>query len=179
MQNETDEKHHSVIYDDQKLQDAELNYSVYEKKLLIIKHALWTWQYYIENDHTMTIIMNHEDLQYLKNTSHPSKQLAQWIDEFQQYNLDIQYWPEAQAVVSDLINCQSDFIEKDSANKVFLDALWRLDNVKWKKAMILYLKDDTESEKSLLCKHVCKNNVADQFWLHYDLKLNDSYLIWK
>jgi len=40
MQNETDEKHHLVIYDDQKLQDAELNYSVYEKKLLIIKHAL-------------------------------------------------------------------------------------------------------------------------------------------
>ncbi len=40
MQNKTDEKCYSVIYDDQKLQDAELNYSVYEKKLLIIKHAL-------------------------------------------------------------------------------------------------------------------------------------------
>jgi len=40
MQNETDEKLHSVIYDSQKLQDAELNYSVYKKKLLIIKHSL-------------------------------------------------------------------------------------------------------------------------------------------
>ncbi len=29
--------------------------------------------------------------------------------------------------------------------------------------MILYLKDDTESEKSLLCKHMCKNDVTDQF----------------
>jgi len=29
--------------------------------------------------------------------------------------------------------------------------------------MILYLKDDTESEKSLLCKHVCKNDVMNQF----------------
>ncbi len=29
--------------------------------------------------------------------------------------------------------------------------------------MILYLKDDTESEKSLLCKYVCKNNVMNQF----------------
>ncbi len=123
MQNEMNEKLHLVIYDNQKLQGAELNYSVYEKKLLIIKHALWTWQYYIKNDHTTTIIMNHKGLQYLKNTLHLFKWLAQWIDEFQQYDLDIQYWPEAQAVISDLISCQSDFIEKDSANKVFLGTL--------------------------------------------------------
>ncbi len=45
--------------------------------------------------------------------------------------------------------------------------------------MILYLKDDTEPEKSLLHKHVCENNVADQFWLHYNSELNNLYLIWK
>ncbi len=130
MQNEMNEKYHLVIYNDQKLQDAELNYSVYKKKLLIIKYALWTWQYYIENDYTTTIIINYEDLQYLKNTLHLFKQLAQWIDKFQQYNLDIQYWPEAQAVISDLISHQLNFIEKDSVNKVFLDVLWELDDVK-------------------------------------------------
>ncbi len=74
--------------------------------------------------------MNHEGLQYLKNTLHSFKWLAQWIDEFQQYNLDIQYWPEAQAVISDLISYWLNFIEKDSANRVFLDALWRLNDVK-------------------------------------------------
>jgi len=62
MQNEMNEKLHLIIYDDQKLQDAEFNCSVYKKKILIIKHALWTWQYYIENDYTITIIMNYEDL---------------------------------------------------------------------------------------------------------------------
>ncbi len=123
--------------------------------------------------------MNHKDLQYLKNTLHSFKQLTQWIDKFQQYDLDIQYWFEAQTVILDLISYWLNFIKKNSTNKVFLDALWRLDNVKWKKVMILYLKDDIESEKSLLCKHVCKNNVTDQFWLHYNLELNDSYLIWK
>jgi len=29
--------------------------------------------------------------------------------------------------------------------------------------MILYLKDNIESEKSLLYKHICKNDVTDQF----------------
>ncbi len=48
--------------------------------------------------------MNYEDLQYLKNTLHSSKQLTQWIDEFQQYDLDIQYWSEVQTVVLDLIS---------------------------------------------------------------------------
>jgi len=46
---------------------------------------------------------------------------------------------------------------------VFLNALWELDNVKWEKAMILYLKDNIESEKSLLYKYICKNNVTNQF----------------
>ncbi len=58
---------------------------------------------------------------------------------------------------------------------MFLDVLWELDDVKWKKAMILYLKDNTELKKSLLCKYVYKNDVMNQFWLCYDLKLNDSY----
>jgi len=89
IKNEMNKKFYSVIYDDWKLQDAELNYSVYEKKLLIIKYALWTWQYYIKNDYTRTIIMNYKDLQYLKNTLYLFKQLAQWINEFQQYNLNI------------------------------------------------------------------------------------------
>jgi len=40
MQNKMNEKLHLIIYNDQKLQDAELNYSVYKKKLLIIKYAL-------------------------------------------------------------------------------------------------------------------------------------------
>ncbi len=104
VKNEMNEKLYLVIYDDQKLQSAELNYSVCKKKLLIIKHALWTWQYYIENNYTTTIIINYEDLQYLKNTLHSFKWLAQWINKFQQYNLNIQYWPEAQAVILDSIS---------------------------------------------------------------------------
>jgi len=43
--------------------------------------------------------------------------------------------------------------------------------------MILYLKDDTESEKSLLCKHVYENNVMNQFQLCYNSELNNLYLI--
>ncbi len=33
--------------------------------------------------------------------------------------------------------------------------------MKWKKAIILYLKDDIESEKSLLYKYIYKNDVTN------------------
>jgi len=46
---------------------------------------------------------------------------------------------------------------------VFLNVLWELNNVKWEKAIILYLKDNTESEKSLFYKYIYKNNVMNQF----------------
>ena len=40
MQFNFDEKLHFIVYDDCKLTKAKLNYSVHEKKLLIIKHVL-------------------------------------------------------------------------------------------------------------------------------------------
>ncbi len=40
VKNKMNKKLYLVIYDDQKLQDTEFNYSVYKKKLLIIKHTL-------------------------------------------------------------------------------------------------------------------------------------------
>jgi len=45
--------------------------------------------------------------------------------------------------------------------------------------MILYLKDGTEPEKPLLRKHVCENDVADQFRLRYDSESDDPYLVRK
>jgi hypothetical protein len=40
LQLEADEKYHSIAFDGRKLIEAELNYSVHEKELLAIKHAL-------------------------------------------------------------------------------------------------------------------------------------------
>jgi RNase H-like domain found in reverse transcriptase len=52
-------------YDGRKLTKAELNYPVHEKELLAIKEALRTWNEYISNSTTTTIVTDHESLQYL------------------------------------------------------------------------------------------------------------------
>ena len=50
MQLNLNEKLHSIAYDSHKLTEAELNYFVHEKKLLIIKHTLQMWNHYIDNE---------------------------------------------------------------------------------------------------------------------------------
>lgn len=44
---------------------AELNYLVHEKELLAVKEALRTWERYIDDGKTTTVIIIHEGLQYL------------------------------------------------------------------------------------------------------------------
>ncbi|KAJ5082230.1 hypothetical protein N7532_011273 [Penicillium argentinense] len=111
-----DQKLHPVAFDGRKLSTAELNYPVHEKELLAIKEALRLWDRYIENGTTTRIITDHASLQYLQTTKTYSKRLARWVDEFQQYDLKIQYRKGSEAVVPDAISRRPDFVEDTPAN---------------------------------------------------------------
>ena len=91
MQLNFDEKLHSIAYDSCKLIEAELNYSVHKKKLLIIKHMLQTWNCYIDNEQMIMIVTDYKSLQYLQTIRTSFKRLAHWIFKFQKYNLLIKY----------------------------------------------------------------------------------------
>ena len=104
-----DGKLHPVAFDGRKLQGAEVRYPTHEKELLAIKDALQKWHHYIENGLPITIITDHDSLKYMNTVQKPSKRLARWIDEFQQYNLIIKYRPGSQAIVPDAISRRPDF----------------------------------------------------------------------
>jgi len=69
------------------------------------------WHHYIENGLPVTVITDHDSLKYMNTVQKPSKRLARWIDEFQQYNLVIKYCPGSQAIVPDAISRRPDFTE--------------------------------------------------------------------
>src|SRR5436309_2681894 len=104
-----DEKLHPIAFDGRKLHGAELNYPTHEKELLAIKEALQKWHHYIENGLPITIITDHDSLKYMNTIQKPSKRLARWVDEFQQYNLIIKYRPGKLAIVPDAISRRPDF----------------------------------------------------------------------
>ena len=82
-QEENDDKMHSVAFDERKLHEVELNYSMHEKKLLTIKDILRKWHHYIENGLLIIIITNHDSLKYMNTIQNSSKYITRWIEEFQ------------------------------------------------------------------------------------------------
>src|SRR5438552_5276647 len=104
-----DGKLHPVAFDGRKLHGAELKYPTHEKELLAIKNALQKWHHYVENGLPITVITDHDSLKYMNTIQNPSKRMARWVDEFQQYTLNIKYRPRSQAIVPDAISRRPDF----------------------------------------------------------------------
>jgi transposase InsO family protein len=119
---EKDRKMHPIAFGGRKLSGAELNYPVHEKELLAIKNALREWDHYINGKRTV-ILTDHKSLQYLTSSRNQSKRLARWVDEFQQYDLDIRYRKGSEAIVPDAISRRPDFIGKGPANVAWIAAL--------------------------------------------------------
>lgn len=175
LQRQEDGILHPVAYDGRKLSGAELNYPVHEKELLAIKHALHVWRPYIENGTETTVITDHESLKYLKTTKNPSKRLARWVDEFQSYDLNIEYRPGAEAVMPDSISRRPDLMESAPANRLTngeslrlnavdlsvgeevvdsLNALQGCDEDEWYSAMVEFLQSATPPKAPRLEKVV-------------------------
>ena len=84
-----------VAYESRKLNDHERNYSVSDKELLAVKHALVVWRHYLLH-RKFTVITDHRPnvtLQTCKSLADASGRRARWAELMQQYNIDWQYQP--------------------------------------------------------------------------------------
>ena len=97
-------KLHSVAFEGRQLHGAELWYPTHEKELLAIKDAHLKWRSYVDNGLPITVITDHDSLKYMNTMKNPSKRLTRWIDELQQYNLQIHYRAGKQVVVPDALS---------------------------------------------------------------------------
>jgi hypothetical protein len=109
LQEGEDGKLHPVAFDGRKLHGAELRYATHEKELLAIKEALNRWRVYIDNGLPVTIITDHDSLNYMNTMKNPSKRLARWVEEFQSYNLNIKYRPGKLTTVPDALSRRPDY----------------------------------------------------------------------
>jgi len=110
LQESDDGKLHPVAFDGRKLHGHELKYPTHEKELQAIKDALTKWRHYVNNGLPITIITDHDSLKYMNTIKNPSKRIARWMDEFQQYNLVIRYRPGKEAIVPDALSRRPDYL---------------------------------------------------------------------
>jgi len=141
---------HPVAFDGRKLTPAEVNYPVHEKELLAIKCALQAWRIYVDNGHQTTILTDHESLKYLATMRNPSKRLARWIDEFGEYDLNIQYRRGSQALVPDTLSRRPDFMGEGPRNQAARITLMKgVDEDEWAQHMTAFLRDNVEPPETI------------------------------
>ena len=77
-----DDKWHSVAFILHTMMDAELNYDIYDKKLLAIMYALKEWHPYLLDTHeTFEIWTDHKNLSYFRIVQDLNSQQACWYLE--------------------------------------------------------------------------------------------------
>ena len=156
-------KMHPVAYDGRKFQGAELNYSVQDKELLAIKHALRLWRNYIENGTRTKVITDHSSLVYLQTTKEPSRRLERWIAEFGDYDLDIQYRKGSEAIVPDAISRRPDFIPLKRRKGGLLNAMTEEREFEWYDALVKFLDEGVLPSDIALASQVKRDAESTHF----------------
>ena len=79
LQKLDDDLWHPIAYRSESMAEAERNYEIYDKEMLVIIHALEDWRHYLEGiPQPFDIISDHRNLQYWRTTQNLSRRQARW-----------------------------------------------------------------------------------------------------
>jgi hypothetical protein len=90
-----------VAYESRKFNAAELNYTVTEKELLAVVHALRVWRCYLESSISFLVRTDHNPNVFFQSKSSLSRREARWNDFLQQFNFQWEYVKGPANVVAD------------------------------------------------------------------------------
>ena len=91
-----------VCYFSRKLNQAQRNYSTYEKEALAIVEAVKEWGNYLDPGHHTIVTTDHRALTYLQTQPQLNRRQARFVDKLSPYSLSIQYAPGKQNVADAL-----------------------------------------------------------------------------
>lgn len=83
---------HPIAFHSRTYNAAECNYEIYDKEMLAIISAFKEWRHYCEgSQYPITVLCDHENLQYFKTTKQLSRRQARWYLFMTQFNFEILY----------------------------------------------------------------------------------------
>ncbi|CAN6677875.1 unnamed protein product [Malus baccata var. baccata] len=98
---------HVIYYASRTLNDAQLNYSITEKELLVVVFALVKFHSYLVGSKVI-VYSDHATLRYLLTKKDAKPRLIRWILLLQEFNLEIQDKKESENAVADHLSCLID-----------------------------------------------------------------------
>ena len=94
---------HPVAYESKKLNIHQLNYSVHDKEMCAIMHALERWRPFLLGRH-FKVYTDHRSLVYFKTQSNLNQRQLRWQEKAADYDMEILYKPGKQNVVADALS---------------------------------------------------------------------------
>jgi hypothetical protein len=94
---------HPIAYESRKLRGPELLYTIYDKEMLAIMHALAKFRQYLVGA-KFVVRTDHNSLKYFLEQKDLNERQQKWVSKIQAYNFDIEYVKGKNNVVADALS---------------------------------------------------------------------------
>jgi hypothetical protein len=100
---------HPIAYESRKLRGPELLYTIYDKEMLAIMHALAKFRQYLVGA-KFVVRTDHNSLKYFLDQKDLNERQQKWVSKIQAYDFDIEFVKGKNNVVVDALSRRPQFM---------------------------------------------------------------------
>ena len=110
-----------IAFESKKLDSAQRRYTVQERELFAVIHALKTWRHYLYGNH-FVVTTNHESLKYFCDQQDLKGRQAPWADLIQNFDFSIRYRKGSMNIVADALSrvCEVNMLSFTEIYQIFM-----------------------------------------------------------
>lgn len=100
---------HPIAFYSRKMQDAELNYDIFNKEMLAIIESIRVWRPYLEGARDIIAFTDHRNLESFTVEKELNRRQARWMETLSHYDLKIIYRPGSKMGKPDAMSRRPDY----------------------------------------------------------------------
>jgi hypothetical protein len=97
------QKRHTIVYESLKLRGTKLLYTIYDKEMLAIMHALDKFRKYLVGE-KFVVRIYHNSLKYFLDQKDLNERQHKWVSKIHAYDFDIEFFKGKNNVVADALS---------------------------------------------------------------------------
>ena len=159
-----------VVYFSSKMSSAEINYDIYDKKLLAIIQVFEEWCSELkDSEESVQVLCNHKNLEWFMTIKSLSQWQTHWSEFLLQFNFKIIYRPSCFNIWADTLICWSGDLSKKEK-----DDLWRSHQ---KQILLKFINiDDCLIAAQNQSFRTCRSELMSLWDLYHSVHINANNL---
>ncbi len=164
---------HFIAFHSRKFTDAELNYKIHDKKLLVIINFFKQWKVYLkESRHQVQVYTDHKNLLYFMIMKVLNWKQVKWLKELSSYNFQIQYRKKSENSKINVLSRRANHMtDKSQVNQTILQE--NSDNsIVYNKQNAATLRINNRDLEKRVKLELAKNSVAQDIIKNIENNVN-------